>query len=265
MDEVLCCLPNGKQFRRKDIKFVGNISERQKIAIIMPTVVRKIDTNDKDMSYLLQTLEKLIPQLKNDVALLIFIGDTEPDKIMTIISKIQEAYPLYIEMGRLQVVSLENVKYQIPPIIPPSTYKDDTKRIIWRTRQNLLYSFMFTYARSFGEYILMMEDDSFPVPDMLRRIEKEIQDCSNIEWYHLRFSEYFGEIGIVYKPQILPFISRHLRNFYTEDPCDNLRHKLLLRIFKNQIVKHFTYLGCPITTNTGTQFHHIGLISSINQ
>ncbi|KII70080.1 Alpha-1,3-mannosyl-glycoprotein 4-beta-N-acetylglucosaminyltransferase C [Thelohanellus kitauei] len=261
-EEDVCCLPNGAHFSRSKIKHYGTIKDNKNIVIVLPTIVRYDITKRPMVDYLLRTLESLMPQITDDICVLVFIGDIVQQNIEMIRNTLLVKYKSSLESGKLQIIEYGGTEFSIPLFIPPSRFVDTKNRIKWRSKQNIFTSFMYNYARSFGKYLLQLEDDTPPVPDMIVTVKNHIKACSNITWYQLSFSKFFGDIGLLFHVNFTKTLSRHLRNFYLEQPCDMLRHELM-DIFRNQIPNQKNTFGCPVLELRYSLFNHIGKISTV--
>ncbi|KAF1742255.1 hypothetical protein MXB_1636 [Myxobolus squamalis] len=167
--------------------------------------------------------------------------------------------------GVLHVIELGENDFTTPKYIPPSTFDDTKGRILWRSRHNLHLSFLYTYLSGFAKYILHLEDDVIANIDYLKTIQKHIKSCRDVIWYQLRFSNYYGDIGILFPAYFLEHMAKLHRALYLELPCDMLRNRIIERAFKNELSNPPWVLGCPRMKLRSSLFKHIGTISSLDK
>ncbi|TDG45781.1 hypothetical protein AWZ03_007815 [Drosophila navojoa] len=190
----------------------------------VPTVHRK------HTKYLEQTLEQLIEYQtefqRSHCLIVVYIGETEASLVQSIWQQINGKFGRYLDDGLIDVIS--------PPVSYYPDFKsiyitlnDDPERVRWRTKQNLDYMYLMTYAASRGSYYLQLEDDLSPAVGYLDYIIKlstmqsnfRLAETRHRQWIVMSFCE-LGFIGKMFRStEIKPFLS-HVQNFYNDQPID---------------------------------------------
>lgn len=131
---------------------------RQAVSTVLgvPTVKR-----DKQ-SYLLSTLQNLIVNMEddeqNETLIVVFVGETDIEYVQLVAKQIETRFGSYVEAGLIDVLSppasyypnLDNLKI---------TLDDSMERVRWRSKQNLDFAFLMTYAQPKGTFYVQLEDD----------------------------------------------------------------------------------------------------------
>lgn len=257
----ICCLPSGKEYNFEDLIIYGKPVTRRLLGIVFPVITR-IDEKKQKFSYLNETLVSLLRQIDKDSMVQVFIGDEKEENINFILYTVFQRFKRSIQKGALSVIQIKNISYNIPKYLPGTLFNDTKERIIWRSRHNLINSFMLSYSSLLFDYILETEDDAVAVRDMVYRVKQHIEACRDIKWYHLKFTYYFGNIGDLYPSYMASKYGQYLRTFYLEQPCDMLRY-YFFKEFPNSETS-FDY-GCPKIKLTKSLFKHIGKKSSLKE
>ncbi|KAF0992214.1 hypothetical protein HZS_6280 [Henneguya salminicola] len=155
-----------------------------------------------------------------DIHLIILIGHTETEKKEFILNLLLGSFKNYIENGNIHIIELNKNDFIKPNYIFPNDFKDSDRQII----------------------------------------KSILKACKNEVWTHLKFSAYFGDIGVLYPSYYLKQISGLHRAFYQEQPCDMLRFDLNKNLFRPLIPTDKNSNDCP--KHLPFLFKHIGEVSS---
>ncbi|XP_014882305.1 alpha-1,3-mannosyl-glycoprotein 4-beta-N-acetylglucosaminyltransferase A-like [Poecilia latipinna] len=98
--------------------------------------------------------------------------------------------------------------------------------MIWRTKQNLDYSFLMLYAQDKGTYYVQLEDDVFAKNGYYSDMKAFATQASSNEWLYLEFSQ-LGFIGKMFKTRDLPMIAEFFFMFHKDKPIDWLLDHIL--------------------------------------
>ncbi|XP_067850052.1 alpha-1,3-mannosyl-glycoprotein 4-beta-N-acetylglucosaminyltransferase B-like isoform X2 [Heptranchias perlo] len=189
----------------------------------VPTVKRE------SQSYLLDTLNSLIyelsPEEKKDCIIVVFIAEVEENYVNSLAENLQSRYSNEIQSGLLEIISpsanfypeLSNLR---------ETFGDSQKRVKWRTKQNLDYSFLMMYAQAKGNFYLQLEDDIIATSNYLQTMINFAQQQHSDDWMVLEFSQ-LGFIGKLFKSPDLTLIVEFIIMFYKDKPIDWLLDHIL--------------------------------------
>lgn len=160
----------------------------------IPTVKR-----DKQ-SYLLSTLNNLITRMteeeRNDTLLVVFIAETDPEYVSLVSKQIEVRFNAFIDNGLIDIISP-------PPSYYPNmealriTLNDPADRVKWRSKQNLDYAFLMSYAQSKGTFYVQLEDDILAKENFVTKMKDfaiKKSASTNDSWFVLDFCQ-LGFIG----------------------------------------------------------------------
>ncbi|EDV51780.1 alpha-1,3-mannosyl-glycoprotein 4-beta-N-acetylglucosaminyltransferase B [Drosophila erecta] len=193
-----------------------------KFVIGVPTVLRP------KKNYVLQTVDCLIrrmtPEQRDYSLIVIFVGETKLQFAKFIVQKLQANHSTHMRAGLVDVIA--------PPLnYYPNfsrlhlTLNDDLQRVQWRTKQNLDYIYLMSYAKSRGLYYLQLEDDVMANVGFLDYIQKfamlhgSFRLAHQIDWIVMSFSD-LGFIGKLFRSSVLSSFVAYLRLFYSDQPID---------------------------------------------
>lgn len=126
------------------------------IVLGIPTVKRDKQT------YLLSTLDNLLVNMddeeQNDTMIVVFVGETDLEYVTELAKQIQLRFSEYCENGLIEILS------------PPASYYpnfeklrltlgDPLERVKWRSKQNLDFAFLMSYAQTKATFYVQLEDD----------------------------------------------------------------------------------------------------------
>ena len=130
------------------------------------------------------------------------------------------------------------------------TFNDSQERVLWRTKQVIDFSFLFTYAQSQGEYYLVVEDDVVASIHYITAIREFIASKNHKRWVSLEFTGFVG-IGLLFRTSDLPRLTQLLWLFHQDKPVD-----MLMRDFIHLQVDfpyHNFFCLLPTSTSVATQ------------
>lgn len=165
------------------------------------SVVLGIPTVKRDkQSYLLSTLNNLITRMseeeRNDTLLVVFIAETDPEYVSLVSKQIEVRFSSFIDNGLIHIIA------------PPASYypnmaqlrvtlNDPPDRVKWRSKQNLDYAFLMTYAQLKGTFYVQLEDDILAKENFITKMKQfalKKSATTNDAWFLLDFCQ-LGFIG----------------------------------------------------------------------
>lgn len=169
---------------------------RQGVSIVLgiPTVKR-----DKQ-SYLMSTLNSLITRMneeeRNETLIVVFIGETDQEWISLVSKQIEVRFSTFVDNGLIHVIAP-------PPSYYPNmdalrvTLNDPMDRVKWRSKQNLDYAFLMSYAQLRGTFYVQLEDDILVKENFITKMKDfalRKSTATNDSWFLLDFCT-LGFIG----------------------------------------------------------------------
>ncbi|XP_035525314.1 alpha-1,3-mannosyl-glycoprotein 4-beta-N-acetylglucosaminyltransferase B [Morone saxatilis] len=198
---------------------------RRGVSMVMgiPTVKR-----DKQ-NYLVSTLSSLLYSLtsaqRQDLLIIVFVAETDPDYVGSIAETIRKNFPKEVQSGLMEVVSPS--QYYYPDFTSlRETFGDSKDRVKWRTKQNLDFSFLMLYAQDKGTYYVQLEDDIVAKADYYNAMKTFTTQEASKEWLFLEFSQ-LGFIGKLFRTRDLPMITEFFLMFHRDKPIDWLLDHIL--------------------------------------
>ncbi|XP_051820557.1 alpha-1,3-mannosyl-glycoprotein 4-beta-N-acetylglucosaminyltransferase-like protein MGAT4D [Antechinus flavipes] len=187
------------------------------VSVVMgiPTIKREKE------SYLIRTLNSLFFQMstldEEDCLVIIFVAEVDETYINDLAKIIKARFPKQVDSGVLEMISPPAFYYPSFSNIK-LTFGDSEKRVRWRTKQNLDYSFLMLYAQEKGKFYLQLEDDIIAKPKYFMEM-KDFALGQTSDWIVLEFSK-LGFIGKLFKTKDLPLIVQFLIMFHKDKPVD---------------------------------------------
>ncbi|XP_051276808.1 alpha-1,3-mannosyl-glycoprotein 4-beta-N-acetylglucosaminyltransferase B-like isoform X1 [Dicentrarchus labrax] len=198
---------------------------RRGVSMVMgiPTVKR-----DKQ-NYLVSTLSSLLYSLtsaqRQDLLIIVFVAETDPDYVGSIGETIRKNFPKEVQSGLMEVVSPS--QYYYPDFTSlRETFGDSKDRVKWRTKQNLDFSFLMLYAQDKGTYYVQLEDDIVAKAGYYNDMKTFTTQEASKEWLFLEFSQ-LGFIGKMFRTRDLPMITEFFLMFHRDKPIDWLLDHIL--------------------------------------
>ncbi|VDM63180.1 unnamed protein product [Angiostrongylus costaricensis] len=151
--------------------------------------------------------DKLDEDYRNDVMVLLMIASNETDaeNFSEKTAWIQGNFSKEIESGLMKVIAVPKAWYRIAVRSVPPTFGDPLERMYWRTKQNIDYIYIMTYASQMCDYYLQLEDDVEAANGYMRVIFNYLIFKSNSPWFLISFTT-IGFIGKLFR------CPEHVRN-----------------------------------------------------
>ncbi|CAG7723590.1 unnamed protein product [Allacma fusca] len=209
-------------------------------------------------NYLQKTLSSLIQESNEEerrtVTIVVYLADSLPKNNLRQLELIKESFQSHLDSGFLQVVMSTADIY--PPMgfaLTKRTFNDSMQRVLWRAKQVIDFSFLFSYAQPLGDYYLVVEDDVVASEQYITAIREFIASRREKRWIALQFTGFLG-IGLLFRTKDLPKLNQLLWMFYQEQPVDMLMREFIsIQIPEtNVIVRRIPSL-----------FQHIGVRSTL--
>ncbi|XP_030372054.1 alpha-1,3-mannosyl-glycoprotein 4-beta-N-acetylglucosaminyltransferase A [Scaptodrosophila lebanonensis] len=237
----------------------------------VPTVVRQ------KKSYLLEMLKELIggmnARYQESCLIVVYVGETIDSRIRSIVKELADNFGDEMRQGLLEVIA-RPPDYYSDFESDSQTLNENEKYLRWRTKQNLDYMFLMSYAMSRGSYYLQLEDDVRVRDGYLDYIGKFTLLHTNFRlshhrsWIVLSFCE-LGFIGKLITMSELKAFLKHVQLFYNHQPIDWLLYSYVqLRVCPWD---SFQTPGCKKDFDSyyiradQSQFQHLGVESSLEK
>ncbi|XP_077302063.1 alpha-1,3-mannosyl-glycoprotein 4-beta-N-acetylglucosaminyltransferase a isoform X2 [Arctopsyche grandis] len=211
---------------------VSNGRSGVSVVLGIPTVRREKET------YLLPTLHNLVEAMNSEEAadslIIVFIAETDMEYVLQTARLIENQFPNQIESGLIEILS------------PPASYYpdfdklkmtlgDSLERVKWRTKQNLDFVFLMTYAQPKGTFYVQLEDDILAKHNFVTTMKNYAIEITakKQHWFVLDFCQ-LGFIGKMFKSAELPWAITFFQMFYNDKPVDWLLNYLIVTKICNQ-------------------------------
>ncbi|XP_009992602.1 PREDICTED: alpha-1,3-mannosyl-glycoprotein 4-beta-N-acetylglucosaminyltransferase C-like [Chaetura pelagica] len=203
--------------------------------------------------YLPATLQSLFQQSTEEelqeMVVVVHLADADPGWNMRVAMDIARKFAHHILLGRLLLIHAPQEFYPSLKGLKRN-FNDPEERVMFRSKQNVDYAFLFAFAANLSSYYLMIEDDVWCAKSFLTAIRKALASQEGSNWATLEFSK-LGYIGKLYRSSELPRLARFLLLFYQEMPCDWLLTHFRLLLTQKDVIRFRPSL-----------FQHMGLYSS---
>ncbi|XP_015121192.1 alpha-1,3-mannosyl-glycoprotein 4-beta-N-acetylglucosaminyltransferase B [Diachasma alloeum] len=191
----------------------------------VPTVKREVQ------SYLLATLKNLVdrmtPEEAMDTVIIVMVAETDLEYVSYVAKQIEVQFPIESESGLIEVISPSPSYY--PDLSKlRDTLGDDHQRVVWRSKQNLDFAFLMSYAQTKGTFYIQLEDDILAKQNFITTMKSyALQKISQKEnWFVLDFCQ-LGFIGKLFKCVELPWLIQFFLMFHNDKPVDWLLDHLI--------------------------------------
>lgn len=240
-----------------------------------------LSTVNRATNYLLATVKSLFDGMSTDgtepAVVVVFNGNYPPADHREI-AAVRSVFAAHIQSGALQIIerSEEDANDELfrkladPGASLAHRWGDSTRRVMWRSKQNLDVAFLLDHVarQSFGRcgYFLMMEDDIVTARGFVGKIRKwaDAQLLRRTDWTVASFynpwavqdlemlpaMKFFGVIGQLIRIHDVPVVVEFIRRNFDQSPLDWLLVDFFKR-FQGRIVAH-----------TPSYFQHQGETSS---
>lgn len=178
----------------------------------------------KKISYIEHCVESHLKPLsdaeKEEISIVILLGDDDVEKRLYIQRSIMKAFPAYVENGTIKLIYVPQRYYQ-PLENIPQTYGDPPWRVKWRSKQTLDFSFLTYFCHGLADYYLHLEDDIQSDPNYYQIIKEDLSDKKIMaEPWIMRQYWNMGFIGKLIKNDYLKALADYWNLFYYEMPLD---------------------------------------------
>ncbi|XP_053595650.1 alpha-1,3-mannosyl-glycoprotein 4-beta-N-acetylglucosaminyltransferase B isoform X3 [Microplitis demolitor] len=191
----------------------------------IPTVRRDVQ------NYLLATLKNLVECMDSneasDTLIIVFVAEIDVDYVSYVAKQIEIQFPRESESGLIEIISPSPSYYPDFSKVR-DTLGDSHQRVVWRSKQNLDFAFLMSYAHSKGTFYIQLEDDILAKKNFITIMKSyALQKISRKEnWFILDFCQ-LGFIGKLFKCVDLPWLIQFFLMFYSDKPVDWLLDHLI--------------------------------------
>ncbi|NXP54852.1 MGT4C acetylglucosaminyltransferase, partial [Heliornis fulica] len=203
--------------------------------------------------YLPATLQALFERSREEelqeMVVVVHLADPDPTWNTRVTADITRKFARHILLRRLLLIHTPQELYPTLDGLKRN-YNDPEERVKFRSKQNVDYAFLLSFAANLSSYYLMIEDDVWCAKSFLTAIHKAVASQGGSNWATLEFSK-LGYIGKLYRASDLPRLARFLLLFYQEMPCDWLLVHFRLLLTQKDVIRFKPSL-----------FQHMGLYSS---
>ncbi|XP_050812236.1 alpha-1,6-mannosyl-glycoprotein 4-beta-N-acetylglucosaminyltransferase-like [Gopherus flavomarginatus] len=226
----------------------GHSTSRKKFLTVGLSSVKR-----KRGNYLLDTLKSIFVQSTQEeleeMVVVVHLADPDSEWNTQVVMDISARFTPHLLRGQLLVI------HAPPECYPPleglkRNYNDAEDRVQFRSKQNVDYAYLLSFAANLSSYYLMIEDDVQCSKSFFTTIRKAVASQEGSYWVTLEFSK-LGYIGKLYHSSDLPQLAQFLLLFYQEMPCDWLLGHFRLLLTQKEVIRFKPSL-----------FQHIGLYSS---
>ncbi|XP_053994346.1 alpha-1,3-mannosyl-glycoprotein 4-beta-N-acetylglucosaminyltransferase B [Hylaeus anthracinus] len=191
----------------------------------VPTVKREVQ------SYLMATLKNLLDRMNPaetaDTLIIVLVAETDLDYVAYVAKQIEVQFPTEFETGVIDVIS-PSASYYPDLSKLRDTLGDDHQRVVWRSKQNLDFAFLMSYAQTKGTFYVQLEDDILAKKNFITTMKSfALQKIVTKEnWFVLDFCQ-LGFIGKLFKCAELPWLIQFFLMFHNDKPVDWLLDHLV--------------------------------------
>ncbi|XP_032665148.1 alpha-1,3-mannosyl-glycoprotein 4-beta-N-acetylglucosaminyltransferase B isoform X3 [Odontomachus brunneus] len=181
----------------------------------VPTVKREVQ------SYLMATLKNLLDRMNAaeiaDTLIIVLVAETDMDYVTYVAKQIEVQFPSECEAGVIDVISPSSSYYPDLSRLR-DTLGDDHQRVVWRSKQNLDFAFLMSYAQTKGklfkcvelpwlvQFFLMFHNDK-PVDWLLDHLISTKVCSLDKDSKHCKIAK--AELWVHYKPSLFQHIGTH--------------------------------------------------------
>lgn len=191
------------------------------------------------------------------------LADFNTQWVQRISDKLQADYSGLVDEGQFHVIHAPEDRYPPLDFCPPfCSYKDEPKRVRWRSKQNIDYAFLMYYAAPLAPYYLQIEDDILFSVGWVSKIVDFIATQypvgsvtkDNTPWRMIDFSQ-LGFIGKAFQSNELTRLAQFLLLFYDQMPCDLLVGDWMVSMTQGKRINYWS--------NHPSLFQHVGIFRSL--
>ncbi|XP_062581261.1 alpha-1,6-mannosyl-glycoprotein 4-beta-N-acetylglucosaminyltransferase-like [Saccostrea cucullata] len=217
------------------------------LTIGIPTVCRK------KQQYILSTLDSVVSGLsrgqRQEVVIVIYLADQDKTCRQNTKMEIRLKYPNLVRTCLIRFLHPPKVSAFYPPLIDKLKAERD-KKLIWRSKQNLDFSFLLIQCQNLSSYYLQLEDDLMAVSRFYSTIKNTVVQRVT-HWVCMEFNE-LGFIGKLFRSRDLMALATMIIEWYEHTPADDT----YIEFYKRRNQKSRILIQ-------PTLFQHVGLHSSL--
>lgn len=185
----------------------------------------------------------------SEMVVVVLLADFDQAWVEEMTQKISNKFHARLEQSELLVIHASQDVY--PPLTGlKRNFNDSPKRVTFRSKQNVDYSFLTHFSANLSQYFIMVEDDVNCAHGFFSAIRQHVRSMGSTRWTTLEFSK-LGYIGKLYHSEDLPLLARFLLLFYQEMPCDFLLSHFRTLLMQDKVIRMRPSL-----------FQHMGTFSS---
>ena len=224
------------------------------LTIGIPTISRQVGNH-----YLMRTLSSLtmnqtIGNSKTDILIVVQLGDQDKAKRTQLAADISKKYAYLINDGVLDIIQVYGKFYPSFDKLK-QRFGDSERRVKWRSKQVVDFSFLSCYCYGLGKYHLQLEDDVIASPYYYLKLKDFIESYESKEKWFTLDASVLGYIGKVYHNHDLNEIASFYYIFFDEMPVDWMEYTW--RQIKGQTGR-WRFRGASL-------FQHVGVVSSLQK
>ncbi|XP_074109592.1 alpha-1,3-mannosyl-glycoprotein 4-beta-N-acetylglucosaminyltransferase a isoform X2 [Cotesia typhae] len=191
----------------------------------IPTVKRDVQ------NYLLATLKNLVESMDSneaeDTLIIVLVAETDIDYVSYVAQQIASQFSEELNSGLIEIISPSPSYYPDFSEVK-DTLGDTHQRVVWRSKQNLDFAFLMSYAHTKGTFYIQLEDDILAKKNFITIMKSYALKKINLKenWFILDFCQ-LGFIGKLFKCVDLPWLIQFFLMFYSDKPVDWLLDHLI--------------------------------------
>eukprot|EP00056_Hartaetosiga_gracilis_P013552 m.225617 g.225617 ORF g.225617 m.225617 type:complete len:375 (-) comp13860_c0_seq32:3005-4129(-) len=229
---------------------VGKIPQKQTfLSIGIPTVWR----GERGAEYVVKTLHSLVAHSseaeRKEMVVFVLLADKTENLQKKVAVAITSDFSLEIRNGLIVLVQTPSNLYD-RLLFTPNDFNDDYERVLWRQKQSVDFSFLFSFVDGISRFYLQLEDDVVTTEGYFSAMKSFM-----LEHQHgLSFSfSPLGFIGKAFPNKELKALSSLFHLYFRDNPVDfSLEYHKAMRNCKS----------CHLT-RSAPLFQHIGMRSSL--
>ena len=277
MDSIRLLNPESRQLSRESSLFSVSRDELRVFGTKVPPSVSMavgFGSVKRKKDYVLDTVDLMLgrrgdthitAEERKSVVIVAHFADFDMSWVNRTSSKLQEQYQDLINTGHFHGLHAKEEFYPPLDVCPPTcTYKDDARRVRWRSKQNIDYAFLMYYAATLAPYYLQIEDDINFASNWISKINEYVTSSypptykskENAPWRMIDFSQ-LGFIGKYFHSNELTRLAQFLLLFYDQMPCDILINQWMLAMTQGKKIEYFKAHS--------SLFQHVGIFRTLGE
>lgn len=149
------------------------------------------------------------------------------ETVLHVAKDIELNFPQHLDSGLIEIIS-PRLSYYPDLNKVRATLDDPIERVRWRSKQNLDFAYLMSYAQSKGTFYVQLEDDILAKRNYISVMKNFALDQigKKVGWFVLDFCT-LGFIGKLFKSAELPWLIQFFQMFYNDKPVDWLLDHLI--------------------------------------